>query len=61
MTQGFCFCYFPNTKFKWNKFKREILDNSNHDNFHGRGSFSHPFVIMHKYFVKKLELQKMNT
>jgi hypothetical protein len=32
-TQGFCFCYLPNTKSKWNKFKWKILDNSNYDNF----------------------------
>jgi len=38
------------------------LDNPNYDNFHGGGGgFSHPYVIMHKYFVKKLEMQKMNT
>jgi hypothetical protein len=52
-TQGFWFCYLPNTKFKWNKFKWEILDNSNYDHFHGGGGFSHAYVIMHKYFVKK--------
>jgi len=40
------------------------LDNSNYDNFHGGGGgggFSHPYVIMHTYFVKKPEMQKMNT
>jgi hypothetical protein len=39
------------------------LDNSNYDNFHGGGGggFSHLYVIMHKYFVKKLEMKKMNT
>jgi hypothetical protein len=47
-TQRFCFCYFPNTKSKWNKFKWKILDN-----FHGSGGFSHLYVIMHMYFVKK--------
>jgi len=52
-TQGFCFCYLPNTKSKWNKFKWEILDNLNYDNSHGGGGFSHPYVIMHKYFVEK--------
>jgi hypothetical protein len=51
--KGLCFCYLPNTKFKWNKFKWEILDNSNYDNFHGGGGFSHQYVIMHKYFIKK--------
>ncbi len=61
--QGLCFCYLLNTKSKWNKFKWEILDNSNYDNFHGGGGggFSHLYVIMHKYFVKKLEMKKMNT
>ncbi len=54
-TQGLCFWYLPNIKFKWNKFKREILDNSNYDNLHGDGDFSHAYVIMHKYFGKKLE------
>jgi hypothetical protein len=56
MTQGFWFCYFPNIKFKWNKFKWEILDNSYYDNFHGGGDFSHEYVIMQKYFGKKLEM-----
>jgi hypothetical protein len=55
-TQGLCFCYLPNTEFKLNKFKWEILDNSNYDNFHGGGDFSHAYVIMHKYFGKKLEM-----
>ncbi len=32
-TQGLCFCYLPNTKSKWNKFKWKILDKSNYDNF----------------------------
>jgi len=59
-TQGLCFCNLPNTKFKWNKFKWKILDNSNYDNFHGGGGFSHLYVIMHKYFVQKLEMQRMN-
>jgi hypothetical protein len=26
------------------------LDNSNYDNFHGGGDFSHAYVIIHKYF-----------
>jgi hypothetical protein len=34
---------------------------SNYDNFHGGGDFSHAYVIMHKYFGKKLEMQKINT
>jgi len=29
------------------------LDNLNYDNSHGGGGFSHPYVIIHKYFVKK--------
>jgi hypothetical protein len=37
-----------------------ILDNSNYDNFHGGGDFSHVYLIMHTYFGKKLEMQKMN-
>jgi len=52
-TQGLCFCYLPNTKSKWNKFKWKILYNSNYDNFHGGGGFSHLYVIMQKYFVEK--------
>jgi hypothetical protein len=39
----------------------KILDNSNYDNLHGGGDFSHAYVIMHKYFCKKSEMQKMNT
>jgi hypothetical protein len=35
------------------------LDNSNYDNFHGGGDFSHVYVIMHKYFDKKPEMQKI--
>jgi len=31
----------------------KILDNSNYDNLHGGGDFSHAYVIMHKYFDKK--------
>jgi hypothetical protein len=54
--QGVCFCYLPNIESKWNKFKWKILDNSNNDNFHGGGEFSHAYVIMHKYFGKKLEM-----
>jgi hypothetical protein len=34
------------------------LDNSNYDNFHGGGGFSHVYVIPHKYFAKKLETKK---
>jgi hypothetical protein len=56
MIQGLCFYYLPNTKSKWNKFKWKILDNSNYDHFHGGGGFSHAYVIMHKYFVKELEM-----
>ncbi len=56
------FCYFPNTRSKWNTFKWEVLNNSNYDNFHGGGGgFSHLNVIMHKYFVKESEMQKLNT
>jgi hypothetical protein len=36
------------------------LDNSNYDNFHGGGDFSHAYVIMHKYFGKKPKMQKIN-
>jgi hypothetical protein len=54
--QGFCFCYFPNTKFTWNKFKYKILDDSNYVNFHGGDDFSHAYVIMHQYFGKKLKM-----
>jgi hypothetical protein len=60
-TQGLCFCYFPNMKYKWNKLKWKILDNSNYDNLHGGGDFSHVYVIMHKYFDKNLKMQKMST
>jgi hypothetical protein len=34
MTQGFHFCYLPNTKSTWNQFKCENLDNS-----YGDGDF----------------------
>jgi len=61
MIQGFCFCYFPNIKSKWNKFNWELLDNSNYDNFQGGDDFSHVYVIMHKYFGKNLELHKIST
>ncbi len=27
----------------------------------GGGGFSHLYVIMHKYFIKKPKMQKMNT
>jgi hypothetical protein len=37
------------------------MNYSNYDNFHGGGGFSHPYVIMHKYFVKKPKMQQMNT
>jgi len=59
--QGLCFCYLPNIESKWNKFKLEVLDNSNYDHFHCGGDFSHAYVIMHKYFVKKSKMQKINT
>jgi hypothetical protein len=55
-TQGLCFCFLSNIKYKWNKFKWEILDNSNYNNFHGSGDFSHAYVDMHKYFGKKLKM-----
>ncbi len=59
--QGLCFCYLLNTKFTWNKFKCKILNNLNNSNFHDGGDFSHTNVIMHQYFGKKSEMQKMNT
>jgi hypothetical protein len=34
------------------------LDNSNYDDFHGGNAFSHAYVNMHKYFVKKPKMQK---
>jgi hypothetical protein len=37
------------------------LDNSNYDNLHGGGDFSHAYVIMHTCFGKKLKMLKMNT
>jgi hypothetical protein len=46
MTQGFCFYYFLNKKFVWNKFKWKILDNLNYANFHGGGDFSYAYVII---------------
>ncbi len=52
-TQEFHFCYLSNTKFIWNQFKCENLDNSNYDNSYGDGDFSHAYVIMHQYFGKK--------
>jgi len=55
-TQGLYFYYFSNIKSTQN-----ILNNSNYDNFHGGGDFSHAYVIMHKYFDKKSEMQKMST
>jgi hypothetical protein len=39
----------------------KILDNSNYDNLHGGGDFSHAYVFMHKYFDKNFKMQKMNT
>jgi hypothetical protein len=38
-----------------------MLNNSNYNNFHGGDDFSHAYVIMHKYFGKKSEMQKMTT
>ncbi len=58
MIQGLCFCYLPNIKSKWNKFKWKMFNNSNYDNFHGGGVFSHAYVIMHKYFGKKPKMKK---
>jgi len=55
-TQGLCFCYLPNKKSTWNRFKCKILNNSNYTNFHGGDDFSHVYVIMHQYFGKKLKL-----
>jgi hypothetical protein len=40
MTQGFHFCYLPNTKYIWNQFKRENLDNSNYNNSYGGSDFT---------------------
>jgi hypothetical protein len=51
--QGFHFCYLPNTKFIWNEFKCENLDNSNYNNSYGDGDFSCAYIIMHQYFGKK--------
>jgi hypothetical protein len=51
--QGLCFCNLPNIESEWNKCKWKILDNSNYDNLHGGGDFSHLYVIMHEYFGKK--------
>jgi len=48
--QGLCFCYLPNIESKCNKFKWEIMNNSNYDNFHDGGDFLHAYVIMFKYF-----------
>jgi hypothetical protein len=59
--QGFCFCYIPSIKSKWNKFKWKLLDNSNYDHFHHDGDISHAYVIMDKYYGKKLEMQKMSA
>jgi hypothetical protein len=39
----------------------KILNNSNYDNFHGGGDFSHAYVIIHTCFGKKLKMQKMST
>jgi len=60
MTQGIVFCYLPNIKSTWNTFKWKTFDNSYYDNLHGGGDFSRAYVIMHKYFGKQLEMQKMN-
>jgi hypothetical protein len=60
-TQRLCFCYLPNTKSTWNKFKFKILDNSNYINFHGGDDFSHAYVNASIIFGKKLEMQNMNT
>ncbi len=60
-TQGLCFYYLLNIDYKWNKFKWEVLDSSNYDNFHGGNDFSHAYVIMHKYFCKKPKMQKIST
>jgi hypothetical protein len=32
------------------------IGNSNYDNLHGGGDFSHAYVVMHKYFGKQLEM-----
>jgi hypothetical protein len=37
------------------------LDNLNYDDLQDGADFSHVYVIMLKYFGKKLEIQKMNT
>jgi hypothetical protein len=34
------------------------MDNSNYDNFHGGGDFSHVYIIMHKYFGKNPKMKK---
>jgi hypothetical protein len=39
----------------------ENLDSSNYDNSYGGGDFSCAYVIIHQYFDKKSEMQKMNT
>ncbi len=36
----------------------EILNNSNYDNFHGGGDFSHAYVTIHKYFGKNPKCRK---
>jgi hypothetical protein len=61
LDQELCLYYLSNIKFKWNKFKWDILNNSNYDHFHGGGDFSHAYVIVHKYFAKKSKMQKMST
>jgi len=33
-----------------------MWDNSNYNNFHDGGDFPHAYVIMHKYFGKKLKM-----
>lgn len=57
----FLFCYLPNTKFIWNKFKFKILDNSNYINFHGGGDVLDAYVNSSIILGKKIEMQKVNT
>ncbi len=47
------FFYLPNIESKWNKFKWEILNNSNYDNFHDGGDFSHAYVNYAQIFWLK--------
>jgi hypothetical protein len=55
LDQGLCLYYLANIESKWNEFKWEILNNSNYDNFHGGGDFSHAYI------GKKQKMQRMNT